>query len=108
MCSKVALWKLTGVSSVENTKTITLEIVEISRDWKIKMTAQEKAGICSTTVGLHADSLEKAKELADRLVANEHSCDGLLPPKSRIFGQRDEIDPLMRNSSIVSLKFRNM
>jgi hypothetical protein len=40
------------------------------------MISQEKGGMGSTMVGLHADSLEKAKELADRLVANEHSCDG--------------------------------
>jgi hypothetical protein len=61
---------------VENSKTVTLEIVEIKRNWKIKLTSQEKAGKCSTTVGLHADSLEKAKDLADGLLANEHACDG--------------------------------
>ena len=49
----------------QNSKTITLEIVEISHDWKIKVNSQEKGGRGSTTVGLHADSLEKAKQLAD-------------------------------------------
>ena len=45
---------------LETRKTITLEIVEISHDWKIKVNSQEKGGRGSTTVGLHADSLEKA------------------------------------------------
>jgi hypothetical protein len=57
-------------------RTLSLEIVEIHRDWKVRLTGQEKGGMCSTLVGLHAGSLEKAKELADRLAANEHTCDG--------------------------------
>jgi hypothetical protein len=61
---------------MENSKTLTIEIVRMDSKWKIKLISQEKAGKCSTTVGLHADSFEKAKELADGLVANEHSCDG--------------------------------
>jgi len=60
---------------VESTKTIALEIVEIDHDWKIKVSSQEKAGMSSTTVGFHTDSLEKAKELAEGLLDKEHSCD---------------------------------
>jgi hypothetical protein len=41
---------------VEASKTITLEIVEIDHDWKIKVNSQEKGGRGSTTVGLHAAS----------------------------------------------------
>jgi hypothetical protein len=61
---------------VANCKRITLEIVKIDHDWKIKLISQEKAGMCSTTVGFHADSLEKAKELADGLVTRDHACGG--------------------------------
>jgi hypothetical protein len=46
-------------------------MAKIKHDWKIKVSGQEKAGMGST-VRFHADSLEKAKELADGLVANEH------------------------------------
>ena len=60
----------------ENSKTVTLEIVEISHDWKIKVNSQEKGGRGSTTVGLHADSLEKAKQLADDRLVKVHSCGG--------------------------------
>ena len=61
---------------LENSKTIALEIAKISHDWKIKVSSQEKAGRSSTTVGFHADSLEKAKELADDLVPKDHACGG--------------------------------
>jgi hypothetical protein len=60
---------------VEASKTITLEIVEINHDWKIKVNSQEKGGRGSTTVGLHADSLEEAKQLADDRLAKDHACD---------------------------------
>jgi hypothetical protein len=59
---------------VEASKAITLEIVEINRDWKIKVNSQEKGGRGSTTVGLHADSLEEAKQVADDRLVKVHSC----------------------------------
>jgi hypothetical protein len=61
---------------LEDYKTLLLEIVEINHDWKIKLSSQEKGGMCSTTVGFHADSLEKAKKLAGDVLAKDHTCDG--------------------------------
>jgi len=54
---------------LEDNKTLLLEIVEINHDWKIKLSSQEEGGMCSTTVGFHADSLEKAKKLAGDVLA---------------------------------------
>jgi translation initiation factor 1 (eIF-1/SUI1) len=57
----------------ENGKTISLEIVGTDHDWEIKLSSQE-GGKGLTRVGFHADSLEKAKELANALVARRHAC----------------------------------
>ena len=61
---------------MEASKTITVEIAKINHDWKIKVNSQEKGGRGSTTVGLHADSLEEAKQLADDRLVKDHACDG--------------------------------
>jgi hypothetical protein len=61
---------------LENNKTLILQIVEVNHDWKIKLSSQEKGGMCWTTVGFHADSLEKAKKLADDVLAKDHTCVG--------------------------------
>jgi hypothetical protein len=58
---------------VEDSKTITSEVVETNLGWRTKALIQE-AGKCSMTVGLHPGSLEDAKKFADKVIAKDHTC----------------------------------
>jgi hypothetical protein len=59
---------------MEDRRTIVTEVIETNRALRTRLLTQE-AGKCSMTVGVRAGSLEDAEKLADKAIANDHTCD---------------------------------
>jgi hypothetical protein len=59
---------------LEDGRRIASEVIETHRGWRTRSLIQE-VGKCSMALALHPGSLEDAKNIADKAIAKDHTCD---------------------------------